>query len=278
MESELHTNRPYLIWIMDYRNSSAGIRVMHRLCHELRQRGQEAYVYPGKPNPDWDEKTALDVASLITRGAIAVYPEIVPGNPFGAERVVRYILNTPGLLGGDKTYDPAELLFCYDRRLRQFVPSDDRVLHLPVIEQDLFNSRGTWPRQGVVYYQGKGRSYALPPGMTTITWRWPTTRREVADLLRGAEWFVTSDAATALINEARLSGCPTVILSDGSCTGEQWSEWNGPLDGLAWGNTQEELARARETVGAFPAWYEQQVAAFPRQMERFIEITQGERV
>lgn len=270
--------RPYVIWIYPYRNSSAGIRVMHRLCHELRQRGQEAYVYPGWPNPDWNEAWLADPREVLARDAIAVYPEVVSGNLLGASRVARYILNVPGLLGGDKQYDPAEMLFCYSPCLREYVPSDDRILNLPVIEPELFNAVGAFwqERRGVVNYQGKGRAYAMPGDTTTITWQWPETRREVAELLRRAEWFVTSDTMTALTTEARLCGCPTVLLPDGHVTREQWQEWGGPLDGLAWGNTAMELERARETVGLFPAWYYEQVAAFPAQMERFIEVTQGE--
>ena len=33
---------------------------------------------------------------------LCFYPEVVSGNPVMAKRVIRYVCNVPGLLGGDK--------------------------------------------------------------------------------------------------------------------------------------------------------------------------------
>ena len=74
----------YLIWTPDYRNNSGGIRALHRLCHLLNRRGQEAYVSNPIVNKDWNT-LYLDPKN-ITDDFIAVYPEIVWGNPFGQRR------------------------------------------------------------------------------------------------------------------------------------------------------------------------------------------------
>ena len=109
--------RPYYIETPPYRRSSAGIRVMHMLCHVLNRLGEEAYVFTSEVNPDLNTPTVTEdvVRRHLQAGRepIVVYPEIVSGNPRRAKSVVRYVLNVPGLIGGDKTFADTELIYAY---------------------------------------------------------------------------------------------------------------------------------------------------------------------
>jgi hypothetical protein len=95
--------RPYYIDAPAYRRTSAGIRVMHLLCHALNSIGEEAYVYPTETNPTLNTPLVTPEISARHKAAgrepIVVYPEVVPGNPRKAASVVRYVLNRAGLLG-----------------------------------------------------------------------------------------------------------------------------------------------------------------------------------
>ncbi len=44
----------YLVWSFDYTHASAGQKALHRLCHELRAIGEDAYVGPWTTTPAWD--------------------------------------------------------------------------------------------------------------------------------------------------------------------------------------------------------------------------------
>src|SRR5258706_9916148 len=136
----------YLIWSYDYRHDSGGPKVLHRLCHELNMAGQEAYVSHWTVNPDWETPYA---EAPLSGDWTAVYPEIVHGNPWGAPHVVRWVLNTPGLLGGDATYDPSETVVTFSRL---FI--DEPVLMLPTIELDIYRDEHI-ERTLPVYYVGK---------------------------------------------------------------------------------------------------------------------------
>jgi hypothetical protein len=209
--------RPYVLAGANFERASAGTRACHRLVHEINGRGLRAYSL-GAVNPEWDEtRLTREGAWLMcaVAGAVAVYPEVVTGNPLRARNVARWVLNTPGYLGGDAAYDPSELVFTWSRRFYD----TDRVLTVSVIEPELFNTDGSPTKTLDCYYVGKGdlrgaARVALTDGMTEITSSWPPTRREVADLLRRTRTLYTYDDCTSLIGEALQCGCRVVLLPE----------------------------------------------------------------
>ena len=52
MHIDLHS--PYLIAAPDYRESSLGIQVLHRLCHMINERGGRAWMVGCTVNPEWN--------------------------------------------------------------------------------------------------------------------------------------------------------------------------------------------------------------------------------
>ena len=44
---------------------------------------------------------------------VVIYPEGPPGRPIGGKYVVRWILNTPGVIWGDGKYADDELIFLW---------------------------------------------------------------------------------------------------------------------------------------------------------------------
>jgi hypothetical protein len=209
--------RPYVLAGANFERASAGTRACHRLVHELNQRGLRAYSL-GITNPDWDETRLTREGSVLmcaVAGAVAVYPEVLTGNPLKARRVARWVLNTPGYLAGDAAYDASELVFTWSKRFYD----TDRVLTIAVIEPELFNADGLPAKTLDCFYVGKGhrRGAARVPltdGMTEITSVWPPTRPEVADLLRRTRTLYTYDDCTSLMGEALQCGCRVVLLPE----------------------------------------------------------------
>jgi O-antigen biosynthesis protein len=203
---------PYVLTPMPYRHNSAGIRALHRLIHEINQRGIPAYADNG--NPAWFERPLAAYAESIA--PIMIYPEVVSGNPFGMERVVRWTLNTPGYLAGDTSYAPTERVFTWSKRFY-----DAPLLTVDVLEHELFNADGTGVRDTDCFYVGKGpkrgaNKDASVDGMTEITLAFPPTRAEVAALLRRTRTLYTYDDCTSLTDEAIDCGCEVILLPEGT--------------------------------------------------------------
>lgn len=188
-----------------YKNSSAGVRVLYKLRKHLADRGFDAKIFQGGNAPP---------------NAIVVYPETVSGNPMKGNTVVRYVLNYPGLLDGDEEYDNKELIFTYSPIFYPGVP----ILTIPSIEDFFYDKQ--LPRSGGCYWVGKGTDVAKIPdtdGMVEITYEWPETREELADLLNTKEFFYSYDNCTALIPEAEKCGCKVTVIP-GKIPGPEYGE------------------------------------------------------
>lgn len=280
---------PYYIHAPHYVQSSAGTRALHLLCHWLNRKGQLAFIVPfqqaGEPvHPDL-------LTPLLTPGAaaahveqkrvpIAVYPEIISGNPLGTNCVVRYVLNIPGHLGGQKTYPVEDMVWTYSRHLATFCDHWDGVLHMPVIDQNVFHPDPDRPRHGSAYYASKFKNdhnqkvFGLPEGAIEITRGLPDsqTPEEIARLLQGAETFYCFEN-TALATEAVLCGCPAVFMPNPFLDRPIAIEELG-WDGYAWGAEPSEVARARASVPQGQENFRKTVGTFFAQLDAFIDMTQ----
>jgi len=115
----------FLIWAWNYQETSGGCIALHRLAHNLATLGHEARLYCSETAPGWKGDPVLGFP-LKLRGAVpddhvAVYPEVVEGNPFHGQRVVRWLLNTPGFFGpgnGNGLYGERDLIMWWDEKYR----------------------------------------------------------------------------------------------------------------------------------------------------------------
>ena len=193
---------PYLIWSPPYAHNSAGIKALHNLCKGLNRKRHTAYITP------------VYLETMDTR-MIAIYPEIVHGNPFGLKNRVRWILNKPGLLcNGPKQYDPEELLFIWEKRYLNL--PKDRILTTYNFDDDLFHSTGQTRDIDCVWI-GKGihrRKEINIPEAVRITYEWPAKRDELAALLQRTNILYTFDDRTGLNWEAFLCGCRIILMPE----------------------------------------------------------------
>ncbi len=280
---------PYYFFGPGYSRSSAGIRAFHLLIHWLNKLGERAFFVPDLAAPV-DVWTSPDLLTpILTRhifeyhrqcdvAPIVIYPEVLAGNPLQAETVVRYFGNFPGALGGPAQFDASDILFCYSRLLASHVGFPENILTPPVIDTRIFNP-GARPveRRGFCAYFGKYVDYhkatpfGLPDNCTIITRSSPTPA-EMADIFRRSEALYCFENTAAAL-EATLCGCPVICMPNEHLKELISSEEFG-RDGVAWGDTADEVARARATIGNVFGNYQKTIPRFFAQLERFVSVTQ----
>ena len=230
--------------------NSAGVGCLYRLCHELRSLGFQAVmaVVPegGKTAPGLDAPL-IDLAQareLCDRGFTAIYPETVSGNPLAASSVIRWVLNRPGLLGGDAVYSEDEHVFYYSEVFRPYI--QNRIagkLYMPTIDEAIFYADENVPSRRSVgrslecFYVGKSTwQDGVIDGdrMFEITREFPA-KAELGKLFRAASVLYCFDNSTILVYEALLCGCPVVMIPDGTQSRQDFEKLELGIDGIAWG-------------------------------------------
>ena len=198
--------QPYYIVAPRYIRTSAGVKALYLLCHSLNRAGQEAFmvVYPDRPNPD---RTKLDL--LIPRlsseqmqkhvkagvSPIIVYPETIGGNPLRGRSIVRYVLNFPGLLAGDRVYQKNEMVFGYSSVLAEAGGAPGRVLFIPTSDTKLFSPGPPQTRLGSCFYAMKyqlvhqGALFPVAVSRSHATGRIRSSRRRLRLCFAGPSCF-----------------------------------------------------------------------------------------
>ena len=275
---------PYYIVAPDYRRNSAGIRVLHILCDALMRSGYEAYVSAGIVDPGlMTPRLTADVRALHKAQGIepiVVYPEVIDGNPLDGNVVVRYLLNHPGFLRKVSPFDISDILFSYTRGLLQPGMSEDRVLYMPATDLSIFcppaDSAARIPGK-ICYYQGRDRQALvdpdlLPAGAVEITPQSPGSWEELAALFQSCEFFYCTEPS-GLAAEAVLCGCLAIILPN-KYAPVPLSQHENNNYGVAWGNTPENIQRARETLPLLRESLLKNRESFWSSLDHFIDITQ----
>lgn len=278
--------RPYYLWADSYRQSSAGIRSLHYLCHALNELGEEAYVTPAAAlNPSLrTPRLTLDIVRrhyLAGREPIALYPEVVAGNPLAAPIVARWLLNRPGHIGGDTHFHGSDLIFHFARWCVPEGTQDTAILNLPTVDTAIFNNKENprdSQRKGFCYYANKflvagGRiapeiaTSALSLGLET-----PRAAPELAEIFRQSEALLCYELSS-MIPEALSCGCPVLIVP-----GDYWDEHGDPgilsTPGIALANEPEALDRVKREVAAFRCTDDSTADYYWWQVERFVSKTQ----
>ncbi len=205
-----------------------GVVALHRLCYLLRQRGANAAIYSNPPTPDIYGNSIVSF-----QPDIAIYPEVVNGNPLNARHVVRWLLNTPGAvvghdgIRGDGVYGHDDLICHYADRFAVNYPQSELLFTFDLFPQWIHNEEreSRW-RQGDICVVRKGRNKKKEERIL-----------DARELLlfdcqpyffgwyaRRAEHFYSYDTATWLSVQAVLCGCKSTVIPDDGVSAEQWRE------------------------------------------------------
>lgn len=208
----------FFIFGRNYTQRSAGCRALHRLCHELNEMGETAYIYPRqRTNPHWNEHN-IDLVDVMRYPGpkIAIYPEVVGTEMFGSHVVARWLLNTPGKSKGvdaSSAWGKDDLKFHWSE---VFVSPEDRFerLCLPLLDRSIFYDSHQ-KRSGSLVYSFKAKMHGVEPPSV-----WPNigdqvmSHRQIADLLRKTETLYICEHSS-IASEAIACGCKVeYVLSD----------------------------------------------------------------
>jgi hypothetical protein len=244
-------HKPYTIITPPFEITSGGIRVMWGLYGWLLSKGQIAFVN-----------------AKITGGeSIAIYPEIMQGNPAESTHVVRYILQKPGLASfygkpGPKEFDKSDHLYYFSKMYAPNNIDDNHVMFLPILDLNLFKDKGK-QRAKTCYLVGKGKNTNVhPKDSILINRKFANNQQALADLLNECHTMYSYDPATAMFEVARLCGCKVVLFNS---EGFDLSKYEPGLNGI-----NSEL-----DVKAFRKHYIEMVMLFDRKIDKFIRESQS---
>lgn len=251
--------RPYSVVTPDFKIDSGGIRVMWGLYGWLLAKGQIVNVNFKYPDPNF----------------IAIYPEIYHGNPFGANTVVRYILQKPGMVGkgtpgtssfrpGPTEFDPKDIIFAFSKLYMKDLP-ENHYMFLPILDMHLFKNQNH-KRTKKFYYIGKGKNINKHPA-DAIELPRMRDQQKLADLLNDCEVLYIYDPVTALSELARLCGTRVVMFSPMEGFEKYYEPQTNGIslykdDGIKLNYTQ------------FRRHYSKMRDIFSKKLDGFIELTQ----
>ncbi len=251
--------KPYLLRTPPFDITSGGIRVMYSLYGYLLTRGQGAFL-----------NTVIDVPS------IGIYPEIYHGNDMMAQKVIRYILQTPGMMAtqddngqmrpGPTAFDPKDEIYVFSRVYDEWNSSEDHILFLPVIDVLTFKDLGL-KRDKKAFYVGKGANFGQhPKDAIELKRENNIDQGELAKFLNECQILYVYDRMSAIMECARLCGCPIVYLGD--MPKEQLEKYEPGMNGLGY-RKEEKL-----DTEMFRNDYKMLRKIFEQKLEQFIIHTQ----
>lgn len=281
--------RPYLIVAPSY-CVSAGVRVMHNLCHELNSLGFDARMlltHNLSPSPEQMLNPALRTPCInptferdwpaLNEEAIVICADGFRGHPFGAKRVVRYVLGKEVIKPDD---NPNDFKVYYSKAFPADKGGRHRVLFQ--LNSDLadFNDNGAVDRTQDMLWLGKGAKFCTEPpaGAVPITYSWPPTRQELAAQLRKTRYLYSYDTLSATNVEAILCGA-VVILKHYSY--HDWTWTRADLEatehgsgGYAYSDSPFDIDRALRTRQQLVDNVRYHAAMFRSHLLEFVDATQ----
>jgi len=284
--------RPYIVVTPTY-CVSAGVRVMHSLCHELNalgldarvlltsdlSRGSGVYLNPALNTPAVNAQMGENgpAWAALMEEAIVIYADGVQGNPLGAKRVVRYVL---GKEMPKPTDDPSDFRIYYSRAFPVKREAHHRTLFLFPVDLGLFNDKGVVTRDQDMRWLGKGAKYCTEPeqDVVDITYSWPPTREELAANLRRTRYLYSYDGLSCTNQEAILCGA-TVIVKHLSYHDWEWTRadlaaMEHGIGGYAFGDSDFEIDRAQRTRMEMVESLRYHVATFRQKLLDFVDESQ----
>lgn len=254
----------FYVYTPQWRETAAGVRVLHYLCDYINSIGAQAWVVIQNPYNDKAKVNTNLKTPILTKKIekehqlknlkqIVFYSETVPGNPIKATNIVRYLLNFPGALGGPTTFDENELLLSYSKSISKSL-NCDRVLFIPAVKLEELPLPAEDKSDLNLVYAGKYRAFIGRPELprnisyTEIFREGPNkqSRKEVLNLLAKAKVLYAFENTT-LATEAMLLGTPCIFVPN-AFLGKIIAEEELGSYGYAIGITEKNLKKAQDSI------------------------------
>ena len=268
-----------LINTSNYEENSGGVIVLHYLCHLLRDIGYDAYLVrsiedqifeidkplisllkiireylryfvPIKTNPNFNTPV-LKFSKNNYQNDIVIYGEQVVGNPLNSEKVIRYLLHTPGYHTGRAFYGFNEYHVHWDLGVK-FLNFPASKIHASKVKisyffEDIYYDKKVNDRKGECYLirKGKGKPFIHSKNAICIDGK---SHEEIASIFQKSERFYSYDVHTMYSRYAAMCGCLSIVVPD---EGVGVYEWNkNPKSGYAisYGTKMENIEKAKKEM------------------------------
>jgi hypothetical protein len=282
---------PFYIVAPRFTNTSAGVRVLYKLCSSINRIGYSAFIYQrpyfGLNDPSFENslvpyltKEIRDYHYREKLTPIVVFPETFVIDKFNAPFKVKYYLNYKALLQGSEDKVDYNLAYSQNILTGLGVRKNSSVIFLPVSDYEFFKPKRGKKRFGGAYYAGKynyhfgQKTYPITDGMIEITRDMPSSQSkyQIREIFQKVEFFYCyEDSALAI--EAMLCGCPVVFLPNKYFKQCLASIELGGL-GYAWGNTPEQIQHAKKTIHLARKRYIYLISQGKKQINLFVQSSQ----
>lgn len=189
-------------------------------------------------NPEIDDET------------IVIYPEIVYGNPLGAENVVRWLLYYYKYEKYSNAFSLSDKFVCFREIFNSETLNPKRdSLYIKHFDNNLYRQYNFGERKGNCYIlrKGKGRK-DLPEKFDGPVFDDNMTQEELVRMFNTYKYCYSYDTQTFYTSIAAVCGCiPIVIMEPGKTVDDYLSGSETRHFGIAWGNTPEQIQYAIDT-------------------------------
>lgn len=238
-------------------------------------KSKEQLVNPNLNTPVLS-KLQAKIHSNLRQSPVVVYSETILGNPLKAKRVMRWVLNFPGALGGSLHFPNDEYVVAYSNKIKECVSNCNDVLFLPAVDLTEL-PLGVAKQKGLaLVYAGKYRSFVGAPPMLPDN---PTelfrdgnsklSRKEFLHEIARAEkvyLFENSSVATEAVLMQTLA-----IFVQNEFLGSIIAQNELGNGGISIGYGQSELQQAKRSLPEAKLKYEQAQEDFWGQLQIIVE-------
>ena len=268
------------IYTNSYDANSGGAVVLHRLCHIVNKYSEHnAYLvklnpfyygkrsfkkylsklkwhfvgkYKFKINPNWNTPVWEKIQD-IPSNSVAIYPEIINGNPLKITNVVRWLLHQPGHHTGIIDYGENELYSKFNSAIKDFqrqscLTSENelKVIYYPI---DIYtHSEDVEKDIETCYLVRKGFNKPCIHSADAIKID-GLDHYQTANIFRRSRKFISYDDYTAYSIFSILCGCESYVVPG---DGQSVTDWYPNIEdryGISYGFSDEQIKWAEETKG-----------------------------
>lgn len=228
------TKKKFLISTHGFDMGIGGLKVLHKLCHMLNERGEDAYLIPVNFNQPFNVYDKYNV-KMVTQevmdnldDVIVVYPESWFGNYLNAPNVVRWLIGPPSE-DHVTTWEDSDLWFWYIPfyLTDKYKKDTDNFLCITEQHREVFYDMKL-ERSGTCWCLRKAQDivkpsdYIHPNNSTFIPYHAAGDLISLSNLFNSKELFYCYDNCTYIIIQSLMCNTDVVVVPNGTRTKEDF--------------------------------------------------------
>lgn len=185
---------------------------------------------------------------FVGKNTIVIYPEVIYGNPFGAPKVVRWLLYHYKYYGDEKAYDKDDVFVAYrevfnDKRLNPMLHK----LYLLYFDLGLYKQTNFGERKGNCYIIRKGKKRKDLPLNFEGDIIDDLLETEKVKKFNECKYCICYDTQTAYATLAAICGCIPIVIPEEGKTRNDYYTAGDVSYGIAFGFEESEIEYAVQT-------------------------------